>query len=101
MTEVYTQHTQSLKAFMQDLASALNENQQHSIIAFADQQELSANEIGQLEAMEQMQRGRDLSFVVVSRKLDYESSDTLTVVPSVEEAHDLISFEEMQRDLLG
>lgn len=101
MTEVYTQHTQSLKAFMQDLASALNENQQHSIVAFADQQELSANEIGQLEAMEQMQRGRDLSFVVVSRKLDYESSDALTVVPSVEEAHDLISFEEMQRDLLG
>jgi hypothetical protein len=101
MTEVYTQHTQSLKAFMQDLASALNENQQHSIVAFADQQELSANEIGQLEAMEQMQRGRDLSFVVVSRKLGYESSDALTVVPSVEEAHDLISFEEMQRDLLG
>ena len=101
MTEVYTQHTQSLKVFMQDLASVLNENQQHSIVEFADQQELSASEIGQLEAMEQMLRGKELSFVVVSTKLDYESSDALTVVPSLEEAHDLISFEEMQRDLLG
>ena len=51
--------------------------------------------------MEQMLRSKELSFVVVSTKLDYESSDALTVVPSLEEAHDLISFEEMQRDLLG
>jgi hypothetical protein len=101
MTEVYTQHTQSLKAFMQDLASGLNEKQQHSIIAFADHQELSACDIEQLESMEQMLRSKELSFVVVTTKLDYESSDALTVVPSLEEAHDLISFEEMQRDLLG
>ena len=86
---------------MQDLSSGLNEKQQHSIIAFADEQELSASDIEQLEAMEQMLRSKDLSFVVVSTKLDYESSDALTVVPSLEEAHDLISFEEMQRDLLG
>ena len=72
MTEVYTQHTQSLKAFMQDLASALNENQQHSIIAFADEQELNASDIEQLEAMEQMLRSKDLSFVVVSTKLDVQ-----------------------------
>lgn len=101
MTEVYTQHTQSLKAFMQDLASGLNENQQHSIVAFDDQQALGESEIKQLEAMEQMLRDMELSFVVVSSKLDYESSDVLTVVPSLEEAHDLISFEEMQRELLG
>ena len=86
---------------MQDLASGLNEKQQHSIIAFADHQELSAGDIEQLESMEQMLRSKDLSFVVVSTKLDYESSDALTVVPSLEEANDLISFEEMQRDLLG
>ena len=86
---------------MQDLASGLNEKQQHSIIAFADHQELSTCDIEQLESMEQMLRSKELSFVVVSTKLDYESSDALTVVPSLEEAHDLISFEEMQRDLLG
>ena len=86
---------------MQDLASGLNENQQHSIVAFDDQQALGESEIKQLEAMEQMLRDKELSFVVVSSKLDYESSDVLTVVPSLEEAHDLISFEEMQRELLG
>ena len=100
MTDVYSQERQSLSSFIEHLQSHLSDHKQHVIIEFNAEQELNTNEIEQLETIEKQIRGNDLSFVVVALKLDYDSSDTLTVVPSVDEAHDLISFEEMQRDLL-
>lgn len=101
MTEVYSQQNQSLNSFIEHLEGHLSDNRQHVIIEFNAEQEFNANEIEQLETIEKRIRSNNLSFVVVSLKLDYDSSDALTVVPSADEAYDLISFEEMQRDLLA
>jgi hypothetical protein len=40
------------------------------------------------------------SFIIVISDLDYNAvPDTLTVVPSILEAHDIIEMEEIERDL--
>ena len=40
------------------------------------------------------------SFVIVSSKVDLESvSSKIVVVPTMQEAHDLIEMEDMERDL--
>lgn len=40
------------------------------------------------------------SFVIVAPEVDYdELPDTLVVVPTVQEAHDMIEMEEIERDL--
>ena len=101
MTEVYSQENQSLNSFIEHFKSHLIDHRRHVIIEFNAEQEFNTNEIEQLETIEKGIRSNDLSFVVVSLKLDYDRSDALTVAPSVYEAKDLISFEEMQRDLLG
>ena len=101
MTEVYSQENQSLNSFIEHFKGHLSDHRRHVIIEFNAEQEFNTNEIEQLETIEKGIRSNDLSFVVVSLKLDYDRSDALTVAPSVSEAKDLISFEEMQRDLLG
>lgn len=40
------------------------------------------------------------SFVIVSSKLAYDSApEELTIVPSIQEAHDIVEMEEIERDL--
>lgn len=40
------------------------------------------------------------SFVIVSSKISYEDApEELTIVPTLQEAHDLIEMEEIERDL--
>ena len=40
------------------------------------------------------------SFVIVSSKIDIDQSpDALIIVPTLQEAHDIIEMEEMERDL--
>lgn len=51
------------------------------------------------EAIEE-HRGRNKSFVLVHDQYSYdELPETLPVVPTVQEAHDLIEMEEIERDL--
>jgi hypothetical protein len=46
------------------------------------------------------QHKRQKSFIIVISDLDYNAvPDTLTVVPSILEAHDIIEMEEIERDL--
>ena len=45
-------------------------------------------------------RGAKKSFVIVANKIDIsETPDEIIVVPTLQEAHDIIEMEEMERDL--
>ncbi|MBT8274332.1 MAG: ribonuclease Z [Bacteroidia bacterium] len=45
-------------------------------------------------------RGSGHSFVIVTNKIDYdEAPDEIVIVPTLQEAYDIIEMEEMERDL--
>jgi hypothetical protein len=73
--------------------------QEHLIVALNDS-ELGDSDFQWIEKVASDLSNRSLSFVVLSEKLTYEVlPETINLCPTLEEAIDLIEFEEIQRDL--
>ena len=73
--------------------------QEHLIIALSDS-EVSDSDFQWIEKIASDLSDRSLSFVILSEKLTYEVlPETVNLCPTLEEAIDLIEFEEIQRDL--
>ena len=61
---------------------------------------LTNNDITEFLQISNTHREAKHSFVIVSSKIDIdESPDELIIVPTIQEAHDIIEMEEMERDL--
>ena len=78
---------------------AIDELQEHLIVALSDS-EVSDRDFQWIENFASDLINRSLSFVILSEKLTYEVlPETINLCPTLEEAIDLIEFEEIQRDL--
>ncbi len=77
----------------------IDQMQEHLIVALSDS-EVSDRDFQWIENLASNLSNRSLSFVILSEKLTYEIlPETVNLCPTLEEAIDLIEFEEIQRDL--
>jgi len=77
----------------------IDQMQEHLIVALSDS-EVSDRDFQWIENFASNLNNRSLSFVILSEKLTYEIlPETVNLCPTLEEAIDLIEFEEIQRDL--
>jgi len=77
----------------------IDQLQEHLIIVLSDS-EISDRDFQWIEKFASDLSDRSLSFVILSEKLTYEVlPETINLCPTLEEAIDLIEFEEIQRDL--
>jgi hypothetical protein len=81
------------------LGYEIDQLQEHLIVALSDF-EVSDRDFQWIEKIASDLSDRSLSFVILSEKLTYEVlPETVNLCPTLEEAIDLIEFEEIQRDL--
>ena len=77
----------------------IDQIQEHLIVALSDS-EVNDRDFQWIENFASDLINRSLSFVILSKKLTYEIlPETVNLCPTLEEAIDLIEFEEIQRDL--
>jgi len=78
---------------------AIDELQEHLIVALSDS-EVSERDFQWIQNVASDLSDRSLSFVILSEQLTYEVlPENVNLCPTLEEAIDLIEFEEIQRDL--
>jgi hypothetical protein len=78
---------------------AIDELQEHLIVALSDS-EVSERDFQWIQNVASDLNDKSLSFVILSEQLTYEVlPETVNLCPTLEEAIDLIEFEEIQRDL--
>ena len=78
---------------------AIDELQEHLIVDLSDS-EVSERDFQWIQNVASHLNDRSLSFVILSEQLTYEVlPETVNLCPTLEEAIDLIEFEEIQRDL--
>ena len=72
----------------------------HLIISLSSIEKISLEEIIEFLRLSNRHRGDKKSFVVVSDMVDLdEMPDEIVVVPTMQEAYDIIEMEEIERDL--
>ena len=77
----------------------IDQLREHLIVALSDS-EVSDRDFQWIEKIASDLSDRSLSFVILSEKLTYEVlPETINLCPTLDEAIDLIEFEEIQRDL--
>lgn len=77
----------------------IDQLQEHLIVDLSDS-EVSDSDFQWIEKIASDLSDRSLSLVILSEKLTYEVlPETINLCPTLEEAIDLIEFEEIQRDL--
>lgn len=91
----------SLPQFLQNLnkeyAKIKNENIIVNLFSF---ERLTQDDILEFLELSNLHRGADKSFVLVTDKLTYdEIPDEICLVPTLQEAKDIIEMEEIERDL--
>ena len=93
------------KATIVELVKKLNElypkfKNDNVIVALTSLKPLGLNDIVEFLQISNKHRGAKHSFVIVSDKIDLDIvPDEIVVVPTTQEAYDIIEMEEMERDL--
>ena len=81
-----------------DIYSKLKNN--NIIVNLTSLNKLSLQDIIEFLELSNTHRGSKHSFVIVSDSIDFdETPDEIIVVPTMQEAYDIIEMEEMERDL--
>lgn len=95
---IITQEKTTLSEFLKKLSVLHERFKTNDIILVL--RDASKDAMDQLQALSEVHRQLNYSFVVVSTQLNQEDyEDDLSIVPSLQEAHDYIEMELMQRDL--
>ena len=91
----------SLGAFLKNLTKAYPRlKDDHIVVNLFSFSKLRADDILEFLQLSNIHRGSRKSFVLVTDKLSYdEVPDEMCVVPSLQEAMDIIEMEEIERDL--
>lgn len=90
-----------LVAFRLKLTHEYKTFQKHNIIVnITLHKSISPKELSEFLPLSKTHKKSKKSFVVVAQEVDYNAiSDKLAVVRSLQEAHDIIEMEEIERDL--
>lgn len=72
----------------------------HIIVNLFSFSKLQSSDVLEFLQLSNMHRNSNKSFVLVTDKVSYDDvPDEICVVPTVQEAHDIIEMEEIERDL--
>ena len=100
-TTIVFQENTSLTKFLESLKEGYprikNDNIIINLFSFT---KLSANDLLEFLELSNTHRERQKSFVLVTDKVSYDKiPDAICVVPTIQEARDIIEMEEIERDL--
>ncbi|WP_411031792.1 ribonuclease Z [Spongiimicrobium sp. 3-5] len=100
-TTIVFQENISLKKFLENLEKTYPKlKNDHIIVNLFSFTKLSAGDILEFLHISNTHRSAKKSFVLVTNKVSYEEvPDEISVVPTVQEAKDIIMMEEIERDL--
>ena len=98
---IVLQEKVSIQDFLKNLGEAYPKlKNDHLILNLFSFERLSPEELLEFLPLSDTHRGSGKSFVLVSDALSYEDiPDEISLVPSIQEARDLIEMEEIERDL--
>ena len=108
MTTQITENATILKDFdinLDDLVLELNTNQQdyknsNIILDISNYQKLKPKDLNGFVSFVKIQNANKKSFVIVISDFDFtKTSDKINIVPTIQEAFDVIEIEEIERDL--
>lgn len=100
-TTIVFQENISIIVFLDNLSKAYptikNDNLIINLFSFS---ELSANDVLEFLQISNQHKGSSKSFVLVTDKVAYnEVPEEICLVPTIQEANDIIEMEEIERDL--
>lgn len=100
-TTIVFQEKTTLSIFLKNLKDAYPKIKGNNIIVnLFSFSELKADDILEFLQLSEIHNNAKKSFVLVTDKVSYEEvPDSISVVPTIQEAHDLIEMEEIERDL--
>lgn len=96
-----SQEQTSITAFVANLSKAYERiKDDHLILNLFSFKSISSNDILEFKDISEKHGQANKSFVLVTDKIAYDAiPDTITVVPTLQEAKDIIAMEEIERDL--
>lgn len=100
-TTIVFQEKTSLNTFMANLTEGYNKiKNDHIIVNLFSFSKLKAGDVLEFLPLSRAHRKAGKSFVLVTDKVGYEEvPDEICVVPTIQEARDIIDMEEIERDL--
>lgn len=100
-TTIVFQENISLTKFLKNLNQAYPKiKNDHLIVNLFSFSKLSADDILEFLQLSNDHRKKRKSFVLVTDKVRYDDApDEICVVPTIQEAHDIVEMEEIERDL--
>ena len=98
---IITQETVSIVELAKKLQAIYPRFQKDNIVVnLTTLKQLKTEDLLEFLQLSNQHRNREHSFVIVSAKIDIdEVPDELVVVPTLQEAYDIIEMEEIERDL--
>jgi len=98
---IITQDIASVKAFVNTIQNDYKSfKKNHLIVNVSSLSEVVLEDILHFLELSNMHRGNKKSFVIVSDKADLDTMpDEICVVPTMQEAYDIIEMEDIERDL--
>jgi hypothetical protein len=100
-TTIVFQENISLNAFLVNLNNAYDKiKHDHIVVNLFSFETLNSNDILEFLELSNKHRGARKSFVLVTDKVTYEDvPEEINLVPTIQEAKDIIEMEEIERDL--
>lgn len=100
-TTIVFQENISLRRFIENLNSSYGKiKNDHLIINLFSFSKISTDDVLEFLELSNTHRSANKSFVLVTNKLDFsEVPDEICLVPTIQEAKDIIEMEEIERDL--
>ncbi len=100
-TTIITQEKTTIVQFVEKLEEKYDSLKNDNIIInLFSLQQTSVNDVNEFLRISNTHKSQNHSFVIVTNKVSYEEvSDTISLVPTLQEAYDLVEMEEIERDL--
>ena len=98
---IFTQENATIVELVKKIESLYQKHKNDNfIVSLSTFNPLSTQDILEFLELSNIHRAKKHSFVIVSDKLNFdEIPDEIVVVPTAQEAYDIIEMEEMERDL--
>lgn len=100
-TTIITQEKTTIIEFVKGVEDKYNSLKNDNIIInLFSLTNITTNDINEFLLLSKKHKESKRSFVIVTNKISYdESPDEITIVPTLQEAYDLVEMEEIERDL--
>lgn len=98
---IITQENTEIKTLITNIEASYNKHKDyHLIIKLSSLEPILAADITEFLKLSNTHRGAKKSFVIVSENVNLdETPDEIVVVPTLQEAYDIIEMEDIERDL--